>query len=403
MILWLLTAALGAEHVVGRDAPTVQATVQLASPGDTVVVPEGDWPGPVNVDRAITLMSRGGRVVSTGEGSTITVSAPGAILDGLRVQGSGTSMEQQDSCVWIEPAAAGASVRHSQLSDCLFGIWIKTTPGVVVLGNTVDGRADLTDSDKGNGIHLFDASGLEVRGNTVRGARDGIYVTATETSVIADNHISDVRFGIHYMYSYDNTISGNTAQNNTVGIALMGSFRLKVFGNTATDNARQGMLFRDLQYCDIHHNTVQGNGEGLFFYSSLDNDVHHNVLRGNQTGARLWAGTERNRIWANAFLVNRQQVYYVAAHDQTWGIEGEGGNYWSDHLAWDQDGDGLADRPYRADAATAALLHRWPAAVLLLSSPSMELIRSLQQRLPVLSVPTILDPQPLVQASVSAP
>jgi nitrous oxidase accessory protein len=402
MIFWLLAVAWSAELVVGTDAPTVQAAVDLAKDGDVVVLPEGRWPGPVRVNKRLTVTSRGGTLVSTGVGHTVILEAPGAVLDGLIVQGSGDDLRGPDACVRVEPGATGAEIRGAHLSDCLFGVWIHETAGVKVLESEIIGRPEARDSDKGNGIHLFDATELEIRGNVVKGARDGIYVAATEQSFITDNDVSEQRFGIHYMFSYDNTISGNIARNNTAGIALMGSFRLKVFDNVATDNQRQGMLFRDLQHCDIHHNDVARNGEGFFFYSSLDNDIHHNVLRGNLSGARIWAGTERNKVWANAFIANGQQIVYISPDDLVWGTE-DGGNYWSDHMAWDQDGDGLADRPYRADASTAALLYRWPAAVLLLASPALELLSALSERVPLLRVPTIVDLHPLIQPAEGLP
>lgn len=399
----LAPVASAREWIVGRDAPGVQDAVDAAAPGDTIVLPDGDWPGPVRVEKRIGLTSRGGALVTSGVGHTLILDAPGIVVDGLRIVGSGDEMNSEDACIRTTPRATGSVVRASELDGCLFGIWIHTTVGVKLVDNRIGGRPGVRDADKGNGIHLFDASDLEIRGNVVHGARDGIYVSATERSVIADNDVSEQRYGIHYMYSYDNTISGNVARHNHGGIALMGSQRLKVFGNVASDNSHVGILFRDVQYCDIHHNIAEGNDEGLFFYSSLDNDIHHNRLQGNRVGARVWAGTERNRLWANAFVGNGAPVYYVSASDQSWGTDEAGGNYWSDHLAWDQDADGFADRPYRADVTVATLLHAFPQAVLLLESPALELVRAAQARLPALRVPSVLDPRPLVRAPRDLP
>ena len=396
-LLALLGTAPAAELIVGTDAPTAQETVDLAVDGDVVVLPEGSWSGPVVVDDTITLTSRGGTLTSSGEGHTLVLDAPGVVVDGLTILGSGEEMNTEDACIRTLPGATGSIIQDSRLENCLFGIWIHTTVGVRVLRNYVGGRPDLRDSDKGNGIHLFDASQLEIRGNNVVGSRDGIYVSATEFSTIADNDVSHQRYGIHYMYSYDNTISGNTAHDNNGGMALMGSFRLKVHHNKTNRNKKQGLLFRDIQYCDIHHNEAANNLEGMFFFSSLDNDIHHNVLRGNQAGARVWAGSERNRVWANSFIGNREALFYVSASDQQWGLEDQGGNYWSDHIAWDQDGDGIADRPYRADTTVATVLHKWPQAVLLLNSPAMELVAASQARLPVLRTPSVVDPWPLAR------
>lgn len=401
MILALLVgAALGATLVVGQDAPTAQATVDLAEQGDRVVLPTGDWPGPVRVDTPLTITSEGGVLVSQGTGHTLVIAAPHTVVDGLSVRGSGTDLERVDACIRLEPEAEGAIVRNSHLTACLFGIWVHRTPRARIEDNRVFGLEGLHNSRKGNGIHLFDATELIVRGNEVQHARDGIYVSATEKSLIEGNRASHQRYGIHYMYSYDNTIRGNVLTHNTGGIALMQSRNLVVEDNIASDNKLQGILFRDAQYCRIAGNVVERNGEGFFFFSSLDNEIIDNRLAGNEIGARIWAGTYRNVVRGNHFIGNRQQVFYVASGDQRW--EGDsGGNYWSDYLGWDQDRDGRGDRPYEVDSLIAGLLYRTPAAVLLLNSPTLELLSRMQHQLPALSVPTIIDAAPLMSPAAA--
>ena len=388
MIVASLGLALAADHVVGDGYASVQAAVDAASPGDTVVLGEGVWPGPVTVDKALTLRSDGGLLVGDA-GTTLRIAVPGVLVDQLRVQGSGDDLQGPDACIYVEPEATGTVITDSQLSDCLFGIWVHEADGTRIEGNHIVGRPGERPASKGNGVHLFDASELTIRGNTVEGARDGIYVSACEDSVIAENVVSHQRYGIHFMYSYDNVIRDNVANHNSGGIALMQSRNLEVVGNTATDNDRHGILFRDAQYSTIAHNHVANNAEGLFFFSSLDNTIEGNLIAGNQIGARVWAGTERNVVRDNRFVGNRQQVYYVASADQHWDA-----NYWSDYLGWDQDGDGYGDRPYETDALLARLLHSYPSAVLLLNSPALELLLQLQSRVPALDVPAVVDEAP---------
>lgn len=388
----LVGSALGAECVVGQDAPDPQSCLELAQAGDTISLPAGDWAGPLVLDKAVTLRSTGGVLVGS-EGTTLTVTAPGARVVGLTIRSSGDDLMGPDACIYVDTKATGAVVQGNTMSDCNFGIWVHQVEGAKILDNWVAGRPDEHPSKKGNGIHLHDSEQLEVRGNHVESARDGIYVSATNNSVISENEVSDQRYGIHYMYSWDNVIQGNVANNNSGGIALMSSRNLQVLDNSASGNLRQGILFRDTQYSTIRGNKVSGNGEGLFFFSSLDNEICENQIIGNQVGAKVWAGTERNRVYDNAFVGNANQVFYVASSDQEWEP-----NYWSDYLGWDQDGDGHGDRPYRNDVFLAQLLHRFPAAVLLLNSPTLEILNQLQQQLPQLRVPTIIDPQPLMQA-----
>lgn len=399
LVLFAAPATARADVIrVGRDAPDVQTAVDQAQTGDVVIVPEGTWPGPVRVSERITLRGAGGVIDGGGHGTVITVSAPGAIVEHLTIRGSGSDLGAPDCCVYTEPTAVGATIQDNELEDCAFGIWIHESERARVRRNRVRGRADVRPADRGNGIHLFNASHLVVRDNEVWGARDGIYVSACEDSLIAGNLLRDQRYGMHYMYSYRNTLRGNRSIHNVGGFALMESRDLVVENNVAADNERVGLLFRDAQYCQIRGNRLEGNGQGMFFFSSTDNVIENNRLVRNDIGAKIWAGSLRNRVTGNHFLGNRQQVFFVGSEDLVWGSDGRG-NYWSDYLGWDQNGDGVGDRPYRVDSFTANLLYQFPSAVLLLRSPTLELLTHLESTLPLLRVPSVVDMSPLLGRS----
>ncbi len=392
----LLTAGSGHARTleVGRDADTVSATLDLSADGDIVVVPEGIWPGRVRIENRITLRGPG-TIDGGGEGTVVTVVAAGAVIDGLTVRGSGSDLSDRDSCIYTEATAEDVRIVGSTIRDCAFGIWINQSPRAHVIGNHVFGRADRRPADRGNGIHLFDADHLVIQDNVIQGARDGIYVSATDDSLIQGNQMNGQRYGVHYMYSYRNTLIGNTANGNSGGFALMQSRGLLVEGNVAMDNDQVGLLFRDAQECRIIGNRLERNAQGMFFFSSTENIIHDNFFVGNQVGAKIWAGSLRNDVQGNHFIGNAQQVFYVGAHDLLWGEDGHG-NHFSDYVGWDQDGDGIGDRPHRVDSFSANLLHRYPSAVLLVRSPVLELLAHLEARMPILRVATVVDLSPVV-------
>jgi nitrous oxidase accessory protein len=393
----LVTASSGETTPVGvaTDRVSLQAMLDRAAPGDVVELAPGHYRGPIRIDKPLTLRGRGSIIDGGGVGTVLVVAAPGARVESLVIQGSGDDVGAPDACIYVEPSATGAVLRDNTLRDCAFGIWVHETDGVQIVANRVRGRKDVRVTDRGNGIHLFHARNLVVRGNEVRDARDGIYVSVTEDSLIEDNLAEHVRFGVHYMYSYSNVLRGNVTNHNTLGIALMESRDLIVEDNRAADNRRQGLLFRDLQYSEIRRNRLERNGIGMFFFSSTENVIEDNVVIDNEIGLKIWAGTRRNRVEGNLIRGNREQVFYVGSEDQIWGGSGQG-NYWGDYLGWDQDGDGIGDRPHRVDSFTAGLLYRYPSAVLLLRSPALEILSHLADRLPMLRTPTIIDRSPLL-------
>ena len=76
------------------------------------------------------------------------------------------------------------------------------------------------------------------------------------------------------------------------------------------------------------------------------------------------AGSEGNEITGNAFVNNRNQVKYVGSRFLDWSKDGRG-NYWSDNPAFDLNGDGIADSPYRPNDVMDKVLWTVPNAKIL--------------------------------------
>lgn len=394
--LGLAVPALARAARSDLDQSALALRLATASPGDVIELPAGVFQGPLVIDRPLTLRAAGGTILDGGgRGTVLRIEAPGVVVEGLTVRASGRDVDGPDACIFVAKPATGAVLRDNRLSGCTFGIWVHETVGARLLGNHVEGARQGLRSERGNGIHLFNASRLLVAGNRIVGGRDGIYIAATEDSRIEDNHMENTRFGVHYMFSYRNFLRGNRSLRNVNGYALMESHDIQVVDNEASGNRERGILFRDAQGCTITGNRIEANGEGLFFYSSVENRIEGNLIRGNDIGAKVWAGTVRNLVEGNRFLGNRVQVFYVGSENLRWGDPGPG-NEWGDYLGWDQNGDGIGDRPYRVDTFTAGLVYRYPGAALLLRSPTLELLSYLYESMPILRVPTLVDLHPRV-------
>lgn len=380
---------------VGVDAPDLPAALAASADGDTVELGGQTHHGGVRIERAVTLRGPG-TIDGGGKGHVVEVHAAGARLVDLAAVGSGSDLMRSDACVWFGPKARGSAASGLRLERCTFGLYVHETHGVRIERCSVRGSETGLRSARGNGIHLFDAEDTHVLDNVVTGGRDGIYVSATEHSTIAGNRMSRTRFGVHYMFSLHNVLRGNVAEDNVTGFAIMESHHIDVVGNQALRNSDHGILFRDATDSEIAHNLAEFNGEGLFFFSSVDNRVHHNRVLHNGVGAKVWAGSDRNEVAHNAFVGNRRQIFYVASSDLRWGVGGVG-NHWGDYLGWDQDGDGVGDRPYRVDSFVAHLLYRFPQAGLLVRSPALELLAMLSDKMPLWQVKTVIDERPLAR------
>ncbi len=106
----------------------------------------------------------------------------------------------------------------------------------------------------------------------------------------------------------------------------------------------------------------------VFIYNANKNALHDNWFEGCEIGIHFTAGSERNAITGNAFVANRTQVKYVGTRFVDWADDGRG-NYWSDNPAFDLNGDGIADRPYRPNDLIDQILWSLPAAKVLIEQP----------------------------------
>ncbi|TAK47706.1 MAG: nitrous oxide reductase family maturation protein NosD [Xanthobacteraceae bacterium] len=408
----------------------LQAAVDRAADGDTVVLLPGEHRAPVRIARAIVLAGMPGAVLTGARaGSVVTLQAPGAMVRGLTITGSGFNLETMDSGVFVEKTATGAIVENNRIEGNLFGVYLHGAPDALVRGNEIVGLRQGRVSETGNGISLWNAPGAKIIDNDVRFGRDGIFVITSRRNVISGNRFRDLRFAVHYMYGNEGEITDNVSLGNTIGYALMYSQQLVVRGNLSDRDRDQGMLFNYTNGAQISGNLVKGGalpaarwttprgddghavapvaagatGTGLrtapdrcvFVYNANANRFSGNWFEGCETGIHFTAGSERNQISGNAFIGNRNQVKYVGTRLLDWSVNGRG-NYWSDNPAFDLNGDGIADTAYRPNDLIDTVLWTAPQAKLLVNSPAVQVIRWAQSQFPALLPGGVVDSRPLI-------
>jgi nitrous oxidase accessory protein len=180
----------------------------------------------------------------------------------------------------------------------------------------------------------------------------------------------------------------------------MYSDRLEIENNLSRDDRDHGLMLNTTNSSKIRGNIVVGGGEKcVFVYNAAKNTIFDNRFESCPIGIHFTAGSERNLISGNAFIDNRTQVKYVGSRFIDWAHEGRG-NYWSDNPAFDLDGDGIADQPYRPNDVMDEVLWTLPQAKLLINSPAVQLLRAAQSRFPALKPGGVVDSAPLMSPPV---
>ena len=343
LMLALPACAATVQVTPGQD---LQAAINAAAPGDTVEVQRGFYRvNTLRIGKALTLRGIGRPTVSGGQqGDTIRVTTPDVVIEGLIVRDSGTSLKAQNAGIYVYPGAHRAVVRHCDLTYNLFGLWIEKANGVQVLRNNITGLRDFNSSQRGNGVQLYNTTGARIEGNRISFVRDALYVDVSHHAVFKGNRLHHSRYGTHYMTSYRNLWEGNETWYNRGGLALMEVRSQVVRNNIAWGNSDHGIMLRTIQDSVIEGNIVAGNQRGFFIYDAEYNEIRGNRVIDNMVGIHLWAGSKNNQVETNDFIANREQIRYVAARDMIWG-EKEG-NYWSNYLGWDRNGDDIGDVQY---------------------------------------------------------
>ena len=395
-------SASASQAVAGERLVTpgtlLQPVIDATLPGDTVRLAAGRHAGPIIIDRRLSLVGDPGAVlVGPGSGSVVTITAPDVRINGMEISGSGIDLPAMDSAILVQQSAPRAVIRDNRLLDNLFGVYLHGANGSIVRDNVITGRKDLRLAEAGNGVSLWNAPDAEVIGNTISHGRDGIFVKVSKHNNFENNTFSDLRFAIHYMYTNDSRIVGNRSRGNHVGWAIMYSKGLEIRDNVSDNDRDHGLMLNSTNDSKVVGNIVRGGGEKcVFVYNANRNSIVENWFEGCPIGIHFTAGSEGNLMSGNAFVANRMQVKYVGTRYVDWASEGRG-NYWSDNPAYDLDGDGIADRPYRPNDVMDEILWTLPQAKVLVSSPAVQMVRWAQAHFPALYPGGVVDSAPLMR------
>jgi nitrous oxidase accessory protein len=428
-----------AELVLQAPAPAgLQSAIDAASPGDVIRLQPGTHHGPITITQTLTLEGEPGAVVAgNGTGSVVTVEAPGTIIRGLEITGSGKSLSEMDSGVFVAQSAQGTHIENNAILGNLVGIYLHGAENSLAKGNRIVGLREGRTSEAGDGISLWNAPGAQVIDNDISFGRDGIFTKISKNNIFRGNTLRDLRFAVHYMYTNDSEVSGNVSIGNAVGFAIMYSKNLRVTGNVSDGDRDHGLMLNYANGSLIEGNTVLGrlqpaqrwidagrasgahaapgsepsdpvSGEDaarlgpekcVFIYNANKNRFHGNLFEGCAVGVHFTAGSEGNALSGNAFVRNRTQVKYVGTRHLDWSEDGRG-NYWSDNPAFDLDGDGIADKAYRPNDLVDQVLWTSPQAKVLMNSPAVQVIRWAQTQFPALLPGGVIDSRPLMASPV---
>lgn len=378
---------------------SIQAALSSASSGTIFRLQRGEYPGPVTIDRPVTLWGpRGAIIRSNGSGTTVTVSADGARISGFTIDGSGHRYDKMDAGLLVR--GTGIEVRDITIRNALYGIEIDHSRNLRIVGNHIVGDIGTPLGLRGDGIRLFGSADCVLARNRIENSRD-LLVWFSPGARIIGNLVEGSRYATHFMFSDGGVVEHNRYVRNTVGVFVMYSDDIRIAGNLLAGNMKFdgfGVGAKESGNIVIEGNRLVQDRVGVYFDNCPFHPGQKDLIRRNLLAlcgtAVEFLGTGANNVFHdNTLRDNQTQVQ----------AEEEGNlmrtrwsrNYFDDYQGYDLDGDGFGDVPYESRSLSEQLLSERPELAFFRGTAALNLIDAAAAVMPIFRPgPLFIDRRP---------
>jgi parallel beta-helix repeat protein len=271
----------GARTIVVHPGQSIQAAVNAARPGSTIVVMpgtyhEGGWP------HAVTVAQDGIRLVGRARhGRPVVIERAGDQVNGIWVSPTDTVAAEDAE---LPPCGtSGARIHRSRIE----GFTVRGFPGYGIFLACVDGftiRHDTAVDDRTYSIFPIRSSKGRVTHNTASGTFTDacIYVGQSADVTVDHNRASDCQIGFQLENTTDVRMQRNRATGNTVGLIV----DVIAYHQTlvAADNVVSHNVFADNNRMNSGPGSETGDllpGLGVVITGADRTRLSHNLIEGN--------------------------------------------------------------------------------------------------------------------------
>ncbi|WP_406843441.1 nitrous oxide reductase family maturation protein NosD [Flavobacterium soyae] len=397
-----LTCLYSQRIEVGKDKTikTIKKAINLANPGDTVLVYKGVYrEGNIVIDKKIILQGIGFPILDgQKKHEVVSIKADSITIAGFKVINSGYA-SLNDPCGIKIYNKTGVTIKDNILENNFFGIYVQKGIGCIIKNNKI--KAYQKEEQRiGNGIHCWKSENLQIIGNQISGHRDGIYFEFVSNSIIWRNiSRSNIRYGLHFMFSNDDSYISNVFKNNGAGVAVMFTKNVKMFNNYFEENwgdAAYGLLLKEISDSYIIGNKFIRNTSGIYMEGTSRVTLSKNIFKDNGWGMKIQASCMDNEISFNNFLANTFDI----STNGSLVLNHFNNNYWDKYEGYDLNRDGIGDVSFHPLSLFAVLTENNPSAMLLFRSFMITLLDKSEKILPSITPDNFVDQTPEMKSLV---
>ena len=291
-----VTASANATIYVPDDYSTIQAAVDAAADGDTIIVRDGSYTENIDVTKQLIIQSEDGADSTTvtaanSDDYIFYVTTDSVTISGFTVTGA---TGEKKAGIYLGDGADHCTISNNTVSNNYYGIHLDASSNNTLQNNTCY-------SNSNEGIFLLSSCNNNTIDNNIsysNGAHGGIFVwKSCNNNTITNNEChSNLDHGIKLHTSDNNFVANNICSNNEwSGIYL----------NTSSNNT-------------VENNTCEGGtgeGDGIMVTSSSENNRLINNICSNW-GAGIKVNTSNNNMLIDNICSNNEWcgIYLVSSN-----------------------------------------------------------------------------------------
>jgi len=292
------------------DFTSIQAAIDHASPGDTILIFPGIYKE--NIDVYVTNLTLTSE--SANNGDTIVkaasslddvfyIIADGVTIRGLNIMGP-VNFPNAGICL---NGVKYCNIENNQLSNAY-------SDTILNISRESDSfTLNSSSSDAGLGIRLDSSSSNTLGNNTVFGNGISILLRNSTKNTLINNSASGSNYGIWVDSSSNNTLNGNNLSNNKVGAYLKISSGNILNNSTVSNNTGSGINLWDSAGNTLSNSIASKNNISIVLHNSSANLLNNNKVSDNDYGLWLYSSSNYNQLNGNKASNNRVGIYVKAS------------------------------------------------------------------------------------------